>query len=71
MTVPGALQWRADEEVLLFLEPYKAGAYHVAGFSQGKFKIERDPVSGAPFVKGREATDAQLVGSPSGDRHYI
>lgn len=68
VTVHGALQWRANEEVLLFLEPYKGGAYHVSGFSQGKFTIERDPISGAPFVKGRNVTDSQLVGAPKGKR---
>jgi hypothetical protein len=50
MTVHGALQWRVDEEVLLFLEPYQ-GAYHVSGFSQGKFPIERDKRTGEPFIR--------------------
>lgn len=50
MTVHGALQWRVDEEVLLFLEPYQ-NAYHVSGFSQGKFPIERDKRTGEPFVR--------------------
>jgi len=71
MTVHGALQWRTDEEVLLFLEPYKNGAYHVSGFSQGKFKIERDPRSGTPFVKGRDVSDAQLVGAPTGSKREV
>jgi LysM repeat protein len=51
MTAHGALQWKKGEEVLLFLEPATPGAFQVAGFSQGKFLIERDPQSGTPFVK--------------------
>jgi hypothetical protein len=50
MTAHGALQWRPGEEVLLFLEPYRGGDYRVAGFSQGKFNVERDPVTGEAFV---------------------
>jgi len=51
MTAHGALQWKKGEEVLLFLEPSLPGAYQVAGFSQGKYMIERDPRTGQSFVK--------------------
>lgn len=51
MTAHGALQWKPGEEVLLFLEPSLPGAFQVAGFSQGKFLIERDASTGKAFVK--------------------
>jgi hypothetical protein len=61
VTVSGALQWRDQEEVLLFLEPYVKDTYQVSGFSQGKFRIERDPATG-------EANQIDLGGPlPSGD----
>jgi hypothetical protein len=50
VTVHGALQWTTGEEVLLFLEPYQGDAYHVAGFSQGKFQVERDDRTGRAYV---------------------
>ncbi len=50
MTAAGALQWKKGEEVLLFLEPSVPGAFQVAGFSQGKYLIERD-ATGKAFVK--------------------
>jgi hypothetical protein len=65
VTVSGALHWREGEEVLLFLEPYTADTYHVSGFSQGKFNIERDPATGAAFVRQAPAGDAQMLGAPS------
>jgi hypothetical protein len=60
MTVHGALQWRVEEEVLLFLEPYQ-DAYHVSGFSQGKFPIERDKRTGEPFIRRMIDDGAQPV----------
>lgn len=51
ITAHGALQWQKGEDVLLFLEPSLPGAYQVAGFSQGKYMIERDPKTGQAFVK--------------------
>ena len=66
MTVHGALSWRPNEEVLLFLEPYVGDSYTVSGFSQGKFAIDRDPKTGKPYVRGAEKTDAQLVGVSEG-----
>jgi hypothetical protein len=50
-TVHGALYWKENEEVLLFLEPYVDTDYQVTGFSQGKFEVERDPETGRRFVK--------------------
>lgn len=61
MTVHGALHWRPGEEVLLFLEPFSAGAFQVSGFSQGKFEIERDPVSGRAFVKHPRLEGVQVL----------
>ena len=46
MTVHGIAQWRADEQVLLFLEPAFDGRYRVTGFTQGKFVLQDDPVTG-------------------------
>lgn len=68
VTVHGAVAWRQGEEVVLFLEPYVAGSYHVAGFSQGKFDIERDPDTGRSFVR-RAATEGveYMTLSPSGN----
>jgi hypothetical protein len=62
VTVHGALQWTPGEEVLLFLEPSTAGKYHVAGFSQGKFAVERDPVTGQMFVRQSAPGGVELVG---------
>jgi hypothetical protein len=52
MTAHGAVAWKQGEEVLVFLEPSVPGAFQVAGFSQGKYMIERDPRTGKAFVKG-------------------
>jgi hypothetical protein len=43
MTVAGSLEWTAGEDVLLFLQPSLPGRWRVAGFTQGKYTIERDP----------------------------
>jgi len=63
MTAHGALAWKTGEEVLLFLEPSGTGAYQVAGFSQGKYTIERDTRSGKAFV--RQALPADAHESPA------
>jgi len=60
-TVDGAVQWRVGEEVLLFLEPYTKGTYQVTGLSQGKFRIERDAVTGAAFVSRPALEGVKLV----------
>ncbi len=64
MRVEGALAWRQDEEVLLFLEPGMPGTFNVAGFSQGKYGIERDPRTNRPFVRAPGLSDIELVGKP-------
>jgi hypothetical protein len=66
MHVDGALRWKRNEEVLLFLEPGTAGAFNVTGFSQGKFDVERDPKTGRPFVKGADLEGIGLVAKPAG-----
>jgi hypothetical protein len=66
VTVAGALQWKAGEEVLLFLEPYRQGTYQVSGFSQGKFNIEHDPRTGARFITQPALGGVELVNTPSG-----
>ena len=63
VNVAGALQWRAQEEVLVFLEPYVRGSYQVSGFSQGKFGIVRDPQTRQPYVERPASEGIELVGS--------
>jgi hypothetical protein len=68
VTVAGALHWQQGEEVVLFLEPYEGGDYHVSGFSQGKFMVERDPDSGDPFVRQPVVDGVEYMRiSPTGD----
>jgi len=62
-TAHGALQWKRGEEVLLLLEPASAGAYQVAGFSQGKYMIERDARTGRAYVQ--QAGPAEVTPSPT------
>jgi hypothetical protein len=64
MTVAGALSWKRGEDVLLFLEPSLPGRFRVAGFSQGKFKVERDPRDGVEYVRQASLGNAELVGAP-------
>lgn len=64
VTVAGALHWKPGEEVLLFLEEATADAYHVSGFSQGKFNVERDPVTGEAFVRRPALEGAEVLGAP-------
>jgi hypothetical protein len=64
VNVDGAPVWKEGEEVLLFLEPFKGTSYQVAGFSQGKYTIERDPLTGEPFVRGLSLDGVELVGAP-------
>ena len=62
VNVDGAPSWDDGEEVLLFLEPFDGESFQVAGFCQGKYTIERDPLTGEPFVKGPALDDVELVG---------
>jgi len=67
VTVEGALQWKEGEEVLLFLEPYgSASQYQVAGLSQGRFEIERDPETGKRFVRRPAFTGVELLQADGG-----
>lgn len=63
MTAHGALGWSRGEEVLLFLEPSLPGAFQVAGFSQGKYAIERDARTGKAFVQ--QALPADVAAAPA------
>jgi hypothetical protein len=65
VTVHGALQWTPGEEVLLFVEPHDAVDYRVAGFSQGKYTIERDPVTGQKFINRPALEGVEIQGAPS------
>jgi hypothetical protein len=67
VTAHGALQWRFDEEVVLFLEPGVDQTYQVAGFSQGKFQIDRDPQTGAVYVTRPSLSGVEIIGA-AGDK---
>lgn len=67
VSVAGALQWSAGEEVLLFLEPYAEGTYHVSGFSQGRYDVARDPQTGRAYVSRPVLEGIELVDAPDGD----
>jgi hypothetical protein len=67
MHVHGAPPWTRGEEVVLFLESIDAASYRVSGFSQGKFKVERDPVTGEPFVSYPMMDGVEVLGAPSAD----
>lgn len=64
MNVAGAARWKQGEETLLFLEPYGNGMYMVAGFSQGKFNIDRDPKTGRAYIFSPPLGSAGPAGSP-------
>jgi hypothetical protein len=65
VNVHGALQWTAGEEVLVFLESYRDGAFVVTGLSQGKFNIVRDGDSGATYVSRMPLEGVELAGGHS------
>ena len=65
VTVHGALQWAPGEEVLLFAEKLDAVDYRIAGFSQGKFEIERDPVTGRKYINRPALEGVEILGAPS------
>ena len=67
MTVHGALSWKPDEEVLLFLEPYDQGRYQVSGFSQGKFMVERDPLTDRPYIRISATDGRHMLQAPAED----
>ena len=65
-TAHGALAWKRGEEVLLFLEPAMPGTYQVAGFSQGKYTIERDARTGRAFVQQAMPPDSNTPAMTTG-----
>lgn len=66
VTVEGALVWQTGDEVLLFLEPYPGGGFQVAGMSQGRFEIERDPETGDRYVSRPPFEGIELI-RPDGE----
>lgn len=66
MTVAGSLEWKSGEDVVLFLEDSLPGRYRVAGFTQGKFEVQRDPRTGEEFVMQASLGDVELVGAARG-----
>jgi len=64
VTVHGALGWTPGEEVLVFLEPYRDESFVVAGLSQGKFNIVRDPATKEAFVTRMSLQDLEMIGPP-------
>jgi hypothetical protein len=49
-TVDGTPKLRPGDELVLFLEPSRAGGYTVAGWVEGTFRISRDARTGAETV---------------------
>jgi hypothetical protein len=69
--VHGAPAWSRGEEVLLFLDRMDGTNYRVAGFSQGKFNVERDPLTGEAFVKRPALDGGEVVGAPPADERVV
>jgi hypothetical protein len=67
VNVAGALQWRTDEEVLVFLEPYTNGTFQVSGFSQGRFNIVRDPRTNQMYIERPSQDGVEFVGGATPD----
>lgn len=61
MTVAGSLAWQPGEDVVLFLEDSLPGRYRVAGFSQGKFGVVRDPRTGVERVVQAPLGGVELI----------
>lgn len=66
VNVAGALSWNQGDEVLLFLEAMPGGAHRVAGFSQGRYRVERDEATGRRYVVSPSLEEIELVGAPDG-----
>lgn len=63
MTVAGSLEWVPGEDVVVFLEDSLPGRYRVAGFTQGKFAVQRDPRTGEEYVVQAGLGNVELVGA--------
>jgi hypothetical protein len=48
--VDGVPRFQPGEEVILFLEPTRAGDLSVTAWSEGSFRLRRDPSTGRAFV---------------------
>ncbi len=48
--VDGVPRFRPGEEAILFLEPTRTGDLSVTAWSEGSFRVQRDPRSGRAFV---------------------
>jgi hypothetical protein len=57
-TVDGVPQFRASEDVFLFLEPTAAGDLSVTGWVQGTFRVRQDPQTGKESVTQDSAAHA-------------
>ena len=68
MTVAGSLVWNPGEDVLLFLEDSLPNRFRVAGFSQGKFTVERDATTGELFVRQASLGAAEIVAGSTVDK---
>lgn len=69
--VHGAIIWHPGEEVLLFLDRMDGGDCRVAGFSQGKFDVERDPVTGEAYIKRPALEGVEVLGAPPTDEKAV
>jgi hypothetical protein len=63
MNVAGSLEWTPGEEVVVFLQDSLPGRYQVAGFTQGKFAVQRDARSGREYAVQADLGNAELVGA--------
>jgi hypothetical protein len=64
VTVSGVLSWEVGEEVLVIVEPLSDGLYRVSGFSQGKYRVERDPETHEAYVLGLGQEPTRLLMPP-------
>ena len=68
VTVSGVLTWERGEEVLVMVEPLDEESYRISGFSQGMYRIERDPETGDAYVQGVAQETERLAMPPGEDK---
>jgi hypothetical protein len=61
LMVPGMVQFRPDEEVVLFAQRSPAGTFHVLDLSMGKFEVGRD-ADGSRLLGRRDLQNVEMVG---------
>ncbi|MHB8539700.1 MAG: hypothetical protein ACYDCD_01975 [Candidatus Acidiferrales bacterium] len=66
--VPGAPRFRIGEEAVLFLEPARSGVLSITAWSEGTFRIRRDPRTGEMRVTQDTAITPDF--DPSSQKFY-